>query len=86
MIRMIFALLLWVGAAFAAGPMAPVISITPEGTDPRAKVKVESSIPSEVDYFYFYRGTHPYFNVSPTFNMADQFRVLDALVGIFIVD
>jgi hypothetical protein len=64
-------ILIYVQMRPAVGPPIPVISITPAGTNPQAKIKVESAIPEIVDYYFFYRGTHPY---SVASNLIDEWR------------
>lgn len=71
-------ILIYVQMRPAVGPPIPLISITPAGTNPQARLKVESSIPEIVDYYFFYRKTHPYAVASPANDIwADTIRTLD---------
>jgi len=71
-------ILIYVQMRPAAGPPIPLISITPAGTDPQAKIKVENAIPDIVDYYFFYRRSHPYAVASPAINVwSDTIRTLN---------
>ena len=73
-----------------AQPPSPVISITPYiyfGPDTVAKIKLESSLPSLVDYNYFYRGTHPWFFEDSTLDsLHDVWNILDVACCNYVVD
>ena len=72
------------GATF---PPIFAISIAPSGQDRFTRIRNESSIPPEVNYFMLYRGTHPYFQVSPLIHpLTDFFKIMAVSEGRDFID